>query len=321
MDWSPLYYDSRQFKAEPQNIASAGCPDFLYNGQVNHNPALPDRGDGKAAELGTQQIIAPSIAAGGFTLNDETELKKLEADERLSMMPFKDHFSTLSTTTDNIVSSISKDTLAVHESDPGYLSTCASARLGCLRISYYKSGATHVSVMGKAGGSGVMEPQPMSKTWGCDSSMFIRMYPQEMTKEEMILEMRKEKDIKTWVLRLVGLLVAWLALYCCFNPIALAADVMGDCLGYIPFFGPAVESLLEGVVEMFLCIISCGFGCSCGLFIIAIVWLGMRPLVGGPLLAGVILLFIVGLCACHNAERDPRKIRVKAKQKPYQKPA
>jgi len=312
MGWSDVYYNSAEFKATPYNIAAAGCPDYLYKGQVNPNPKAPDRGDGHPVELGTQKIIATSVIAGAYTFSDEEQLKKLTAEERVSLTPFMSKF-TLPVGTDNIVTAISKRTVSVHAKQPNYLATCKSDRLGCVRISYNKSAATHISSIGLVGASGVMTPQNIAKTWGCPTTDFIRMYPREMTKEEMIAEMRKENHATTWVLRLVGLLAAWFGLYCCFDPIASAADKMGDVLSYIPCFGPMLSSALEGIVEMFLCIISCGFGMSFGLFVIAVVWLGMRPMIGGPLMAASLALLLVGYCAMRKSERDPKKMR-KGKQ-------
>lgn len=312
MGWSDVYYNSAEFKATPYNIAASGCPDYLYKGQVNPNPKAPDRGDGHPVELGTQKIIATSIIAGAYTFSDEGQLKQLTAEEIVPLTPFMNKFS-LPTGTDNIVTAISKRTVAVHAKQPNYLATCKSDRLGCVRISYNRSDATHISAIGLVGASGVMTPQNVAKTWGCPTADFIRMYPREMTKEEMIAEMRKENHAQTWVLRVVGLLAAWFGLYCCFDPIATAADKMADVLSYIPCFGPMLSSALEGIVEMFLCIISCGFGMSMGLFVIAVVWLGMRPMIGGPLMAASMTLMIVGYCAMRKSERDPRKMR-KGKQ-------
>lgn len=324
MGWSDVHYNSHDFKATPQNIQSSGCPDFVYNGQVNHNPAVPDRGDGNPAELGRQTVRATSVVAGAYTFSDEECLKVLDATERVSLTPFASAF-TLAAGTDNIVTSINKNTMTVHPDSANYLSSCRTDRLGCIRISYNKSEATHISVIAKTGASGVMEPFPTEKTWNCPATNLIRMSPKEMTKEEMIAQMKAENDALTWGLRIAGLILAWLSLYCVFDPIATAADVMGDVLSYIPVIGEMLESALEGVVTMFLCLISCGFGCSCGLLVIAIVWVAMRPMIGGPLLGGVIVLFVVGYCALSKADRDPQKRRKGnfAEQQPlmgYQQP-
>merc|ERR1740117_2678065 len=130
-----------------------------------------------------------------------------------------------------------------------------------------------------------------------------------MTKEQMITKMRGQLDMQTWAYRLIGLVLAWLALYCCFDPIASAAEMMGGALSYIPFFGNALTSMLEGVVTMFLCVASCGFGLSCGLLVCACVWVGMRPMIGGPLMGGAIAMFIFAVCVMQQSERNPKNMR------------
>ena len=68
-------------------------------------------------------------------------------------------------------------------------------------------------------------------------------------------------------------------------------------LRIIPCVGSCLEDMLEGlalmrrascealqllckpgVVDTVLCVVSCAFGCSCGLLVLGIVWLVMRPL-------------------------------------------
>lgn len=62
-----------------------------------------------------------------------------------------------------------------------------------------------------------------------------------------------------------------------------------------------MEDLLEGMVDTLLCIVSCGIGCSCGLLVIALVWLFMRPLIGGGLMA---VCLVLALCACAVANQN-----------------
>merc|ERR1719440_2361111 len=111
----------------------------------------------------------------------------------------------------------------------------------------------------------------------------------EMTKEEMITEMKGENSLKTWLYRIGGLLAAWLSLFCCIQPVSSATDQLGNSLNMIPVLGSKFEAAFDGMVDMFLCIVSCSMGLSCGLLIIGIVWLGMRPIIGGPLVAGCIV--------------------------------
>jgi len=236
MGWADQYYNSRQFKATPQNVAASGCPDFVYNGVVNHNPDLPDRGDGHPVELGRQKIVTTNVIAGPYTFADEEQMKRFRANGRIDLTTFGDKFN-LSKGSDNLITVISPDTLAVHPGNKYYLSSCRTDRLGCIRISYNASDQTHISVLGHVGGAGVIKPQKVPTKFACEETSFVRMYPKEMTKEQFITKMRSQLDMQTWAYRLIGLLAAWFGLYCCFDPIASAADMMGDVLSYIPCFG------------------------------------------------------------------------------------
>jgi hypothetical protein len=319
MAWADAWYDSKEFHATPQNIQTAGCPDFMVGGQVNHNPPVPDRGDGHPAELGTQVSYATSVSAGAFTFNDANYMKSFTTDVPVSMTPFSQDFK-LSSSSDNIVTAINTNTVAVHPDSQNYLGSCESDRLGCVRVSYNKSDASHITVMGLTGSSGVISPFTIAGTWSCQEESFIKMWPREMTKDEAISAMKEEQQVITWILRVAGLLVAWLSIYCVFDPIATAADAMGGILAYIPGLGEMLASALEGVVEMFLCIISCSFACSCGLLVIGLVWLAMRPVIGGPVMAASMILLLVAFCVMRRGERNPNKMRKHKQMSAEQQP-
>lgn len=314
MQWSDTYYDSKDYKGTPESIKAAGCPDFVYNGVRNNNPAPPNRGDGEPVSIGRQVEHAPSVVAGAYTVNDENCMKQFEPTTSVDLSPYASSFG-LSATTDNIIASVTPSTVAVHSNAPNYLSSCASDRLGCIRISYTQSNATDISVIAKVGASGVTEPFPMDKSWGCGAQDYIRMYPEKMTKDEMIAKLKGDNHALTWALRVVGLLLCWWTMWCCFEPIASAADTVGDYLSYIPVLGEGLESLLEGVVEVILCLFSCSVGCCCGLFVIAIVWVALRPMIGGPLLGGCVVLAIIAFMGLSMANKDPKRMRKKNRGK------
>lgn len=324
MGWASSWYDSATFKASPENIQKSGCEDFVYNGRVNHNPEVPDRGDGKPVELGRQTSVATHVKAGGFTYADEEGLKALTAEEDVPMTKFRAAFA-LPSDTDNIVTAIDKNTVTVHDSSPSYLSTCQTDRLGCIRISYKKSEAEYLSVIGMAGASGVMEPwnveaqlakYPLQASYGCDATPFIRMFPKEMTKSEMIAELKGDNMLKIWAWRIACFIGAWFGMYFLLEPFANYADRMAVWLDVVPICGVAFGRALEGIVEMFVCLISCALGLGCGMMAAGLVWLGLRPIIGGPLLGGGVLMCIIGYSAFWGAWRDERKFHYgpKAKQ-------
>lgn len=315
MGWSNVWYDSFQFKATPEEIQKAGCSDFVYNRKVNHNPNPPFRGDGKRVELGRLSTWSAGVKAGGFTFTDEDLIKTIKADEDIPMTPFKSGFS-LNAATDNIVTTIAPNTVTVHDDSPMFLSTCKTDRLGCIRISYQKASITHMSVIGFAGAAGVMEPwnvegqeakYPMQKSYTCDTTPFIKMVPRSMLKSEMIAYLRGDHTVQTWALRVAGMIALWFGFYCALDPFASSSDRMASYLAYIPWCGPCFGKAMDGVVEMFVCLISCALGMSCGMVAAGLVWAGLRPVIGAPLCAGGVVMFCIGYAALNRAWRDPRK--------------
>ncbi|CAK9009487.1 unnamed protein product [Durusdinium trenchii] len=181
------------------------------------------------------------------------------------------------------LSSISTHNLAVDASGT-FLVTCQQARLGCIRIQYFKNWDTMVTLISAVQGGRTL-PIDVPASWGCPSSKYNVLVGGLMSKMDLTQMLESANTTGTWTMRVIGLLFAWWAVYCCFQPISSAIDVVGDCVRAIPCLGPILEDLLEGMMTCLLCVVSCGCGCSCGLFVIGVVWLYMRPLIGGGLLA------------------------------------
>jgi len=324
MGWSHVYYDSRQFKAKPEKVAQ-GCVDFMINGTVNHNPKVPDRGDGHALELGRQKIVIPNVVAGPYTVSDVTQLDKFSANTQIDLTQYAGNFS-LASSTDNIISVVSPSSLAVHPGKPYYLGSCRTERLGCIRFSWNKSSAEQMSVIGKVGASGVVTPFPIDQEilqndglWGCPTSDFIKMYPEELTKEAFIEKMEPSDGKKRTLhaLRVVGIIAAWLSLYCCFDGAANSAEMLAGVLSFVPVVGDLLLNAFEGIFTASLCCISCTMGLACGLLVVGVVWLLCKPVLGGPALIGSIVLFIVAVAVGFASPRDPKKMRPEVVEKPY----
>eukprot|EP00747_Dinoflagellata_sp_TGD_P113285 gnl/TRDRNA2_/TRDRNA2_171670_c0_seq6.p1 gnl/TRDRNA2_/TRDRNA2_171670_c0~~gnl/TRDRNA2_/TRDRNA2_171670_c0_seq6.p1 ORF type:complete len:475 (-),score=92.25 gnl/TRDRNA2_/TRDRNA2_171670_c0_seq6:278-1702(-) len=183
------------------------------------------------------------------------------------------------------------------------LCTCAVPALDCVRISWKKSAATFATVIAKEDAAGSQEAE-IPSSWLCSASKYARLFDSELTFEKTIETLHGENTVITWLLRIIGLLGAWGAVYCCLAPIATAADLVGDVLDMIPCIGGYLEDFIEGVVGTILCFISCSCGCSSALFVMAVVWFVMRPLYGGLLLLVVFLL--IG-CAVAAGNMAPKK--------------
>lgn len=319
MGWAGQHYDSTQFQSTADTVASNGCPDFIYNGAVNNNPKPPSRGDGREVSLGTQTVRTSQLKTGAFTVSDEDAISHITPGNELSMRPFADQF-TLQQGTDNVLSEVTTATVAVHAGQDSYLSSCRDQRLGCIRISYKDAqDTTHVSVIAKVGASGNVEPMVYDESWGCDKMKRVLIYTGEMTLVDMIHRLREEANLRKWLWRGLGLLGAWLAVWCCFEPISAATEQVGDILEKIPVFGDFLGGTLEGLASIALCVVSVTTGCGCGLLVITIVWLAMRPMYGAAAACVVLVLFGVAYLAVYRGERQfkgPRRFapRLQAKQ-------
>jgi len=299
MAWSPVWYDSRTYKREPGIIKSSGCPDFVYNGTVNHNPTFPDRGDGRPVQGGLQAVASTSIKAGAYTISHPNAMSVLTtfSNNSVPISKFAGNFN-LSTSTDNIISKVTAHTVTIHPTDPMYLSTCREPRLGCIRISYNSTKVEHVSLFAKVGAAGVTQAQPMDGSWGCGPKEFIQMYPEKLSKQEMIERMIDEKKEATWSKRVAGLLMCWLALICLVYPVAA---LPGFTRAYVlPGVWKWMSRLFEGLVTLTMMICTCTSGCGCGIAMIAITWITLRPIIGGSLLAVFLLLNCVACCLLYN---------------------
>lgn len=172
----------------------------------------------------------------------------------------------------------------VQSSGSWFLQTCDNA-VGCLRVKWLQDTTKGVSVIANSGtGDGTVRGQPTPKSWGCPLDAFERMTKQSgITKEKMLTAAQDSRDSLLIVIRIIGVLGTWLAVFCCLNPIIAAVDIIGDYLDMIPCIGPFLKTIadvVESLVTMVVCCVACSFGCSSALLTVAIVWIFMRPFQG-----------------------------------------
>merc|ERR1712151_804363 len=103
------------------------------------------------------------------------------------------------------------------------LRSCKEDRIGCIKLSYKQSDATSVSVIAHLASAGLTQPHEFEGSWGCSTSKWSTMKPKPLSKDDMLAELKDENNAQMWVLRFVGLIMAWLSLWCCLQPIAAAA--------------------------------------------------------------------------------------------------
>jgi len=180
---------------------------------------------------------------------------------------------------------------------------------GCVKLQYRLASATQASAIAVIGGGKQAGTEITPASWLCPEDSYYAFYPSTaaMTLTQVIEAEHASNSLTTWIIRICGLLMAWMSVFCCFAPVAFAADILGDCLNFIPCVGDLLEDIVEGFVNAVLCCISCAIGCSSGLCVIATVMLIMRPL-WGCLLFLVIGCILAGSAALsHQAPRKQKK--------------
>lgn len=301
MEWVTNHHDDDVFHHQAAHVQTNGCPGWQGSG-IYVNVAL-DANNG--AQLGTKTDHASQVRTGPFVIDE-------------------DLVNAFTTDTDVVVSAVwpaadpafvsapvASTTVLVKSSfrpDGNYMVTCyPTVSLNCMRISYRKNGATDVSVMAKIGAGGITAKETMPSSWACSGGAWSRIATQKKTKIEFVDDLHASNSSVTWILRIIGVLGAWAAVYCCLAPISAAADLLGDCLNFIPCVGGLMESLVEGVVTVVLCLMSCMCGCSAALTVIAIVWVAMRPLWGIGMLAVALCFIGISVFIGHQHEKPPKR--------------
>eukprot|EP00408_Alexandrium_pacificum_P061099 CAMPEP_0171163626 /NCGR_PEP_ID=MMETSP0790-20130122/5246_1 /TAXON_ID=2925 /ORGANISM="Alexandrium catenella, Strain OF101" /LENGTH=535 /DNA_ID=CAMNT_0011628349 /DNA_START=95 /DNA_END=1702 /DNA_ORIENTATION=- len=285
------------FSRPLQEVNQNGCPGVQ---QAGGNPAAPTNLD-----LGVRTTHATDIHVGdpnaSYWLNPDL-IQSIPASDPVNLQPFESKFAVGRTTVINNqqpwLRPLQITTANTMIQDGKYLTTCATEGLGCVRVSFFRSNSSAPSVIARVQTGGQLGKEQIPGSWGCEAGGWQRLVPETLDKEGMIEALQDFNRIKVWVIRIVGLLLCFLAVWLCLSPITSAAEFVGDCLNFIPC-GGYLDDLLVGLVGQVVCMIACAFGCASGLFVIALVWLYMRPLYGGLMMAGV-----VGLCLCGCAVRS-----------------
>jgi len=200
--------------------------------------------------------------------------------------------------------------------------TCSSNALevGCLRVSYRHSSATHVSHLAAAAGSGQRtEAWVAPATWLCGQG-FARIDLFETghkSGEELLASAEAYNTSMSWVGRVVGVIAAVVGVMLFFQPIQTIANLVDqffDWFGVIPIVGRLLDFLgdvVSGAVGVTIAVISIGIGAPSALAVLSIAWCIMRPLLGIPMLGGCIVLLWLTLQAMVSYARQGRACRPK----------
>lgn len=192
-----------------------------------------------------------------------------------------------------------------------YLVTCSSkVVVGCVRVSFKQASPTKITAITNVGAGLETTPISIPSFWGCKADDWEaavgtigRDAQKKVTINKFIDDLHSTNSTQTNLLRVLGLLMCWFSVYCCFGPLTAAADIFGDALACIPCIGDGLESIFEGMVECVLCLVSCTAGFACGMIAIAIVWVYMRPAWGIGLFVGAAAL----ICASFYFAKSQQK--------------
>mmetsp|Transcript_145329 Transcript_145329/g.465632 ORF Transcript_145329/g.465632 Transcript_145329/m.465632 type:complete len:509 (-) Transcript_145329:115-1641(-) len=102
--------------------------------------------------------------------------------------------------------------------DGNALETCSSSmpRLGCVMLSYQVSkDAIMFSVIADIT-AGQLSPKETPSSWSCSGSTFGESREGNIAKDKMLAQLASANSTATWNLRIIGILGAWLAVYCIF---------------------------------------------------------------------------------------------------------
>lgn len=304
MSWVQNYVDTSRYATSSQAIQarSSQCPG------VAMAPLWPTN-----VEQGVSTNYHQTVNAGVYkvtnTLMKSSYGTGLPPNQAVDMSQFAPNFATLATMRPPpgaTAYSLTNTNMAVQGT---YLVSCSTTQIGCMRLSFMANGATSVAAVASIGSAGETEPIRIPAFWGCKARDFQASWGlkgSSMSLNDVVASMQSDKSVMTWLLRITGLVLAWITVYCCLSPITAATDVFGDCIRNIPCVGGFLESILEGAVQCLVCAISCSTGCSCGLFVIAMVWVVMRPLIGGLMMGGALVVLIAGWFIAHSMSGNNR---------------
>lgn len=182
--------------------------------------------------------------------------------------------------------------------DGSFFYSCRNANdntAGCIRVSYRQGLilGDKPSILAHFDERGTAVKQDVPSSWGCgkSSTFWIRFYGIQTSFEQMLEHLRAENTMALYGFRIGLLIAAFFTVYCWFCPCMAIADVIGDFLNYIPCVGGYMEDMLEAGASYIACGLACCIGPPTGIFIMGLVWLAMRPVVG-------LCVLLLGCCCC-----------------------
>lgn len=157
--------------------------------------------------------------------------------------------------------------------------------LGKLRVSFFKfdDANKQMTVLGE-NKDGVIDIWTAPNSWMCKEEPLGGLKTGKVSSEDFFKDLRATSQAVTWLLRLGGFCLAWLA----FSMMLAPLGVVADC---IPCIGPCLGDMMEAVA----CVVAICPACACTMLVAGVCWVFMRPMLGIPLMLGSVIIFGVML--------------------------
>jgi len=154
--------------------------------------------------------------------------------------------------------------------------------IGDVKVTLYTNDPfqLRVTVLGE-NGNGNMDSWTAPSSWLCSGFSLQDLRMGTLSKSKLFETLASDASFKTWMLRIAGFGIMWVAFCLCFGPLEVAADC-------IPCIGPCLGDSIQAIT----CCVSCLPAIACTLGVAGVVWVAMRPEVGIPLM--LVWVLIVG---------------------------
>lgn len=166
-----------------------------------------------------------------------------------------------------------------------YTGPADQPKVGTMRVCFSRSTATSASILARqgAGSFGPWTTKGLHEGY----NLFVLMEG-HLTAHEMFARLSAENAQTTWIMRAVGLVVAWIALLLVTGPASVIPDI-------VPFLGPLIGNLTGCILAAAMFFLAMGYAAM----VVAVAWLRYRPI-----FAVTLALIAVGGVAVFNRVRS-----------------
>mmetsp|Transcript_91682 Transcript_91682/g.294702 ORF Transcript_91682/g.294702 Transcript_91682/m.294702 type:complete len:427 (+) Transcript_91682:108-1388(+) len=163
--------------------------------------------------------------------------------------------------------------------------------LGEMKVMFYGNSWDPVTVLGHEKGKSISKWHAPA-AWLCSGFSLGSLRTGALDKKVLFKTLHEENAVMTNLLRVVAFCLLWGAFFSLVAPLGVLADFM-------PFIG----GCLSDMIDCAMCCAACAPATACFCVIAGVVWVVMRPLIGGPML--FITIAIIGFMGYMRSIRAP----------------